>query len=145
MWKGKLFETDSFVGCSNTRFVLQTDRWQNGATGSEQLQQQLSGEVGSGVKQNGATGSEQLLQQVSGEVFSGVKQNGATGSEQLLQQLSGEVCSGVNIISLRTVPPRHLTSHWSPHTCAFLIFCHLRSQVCLGMRKLVSCCRGWRN
>jgi hypothetical protein len=96
--KGKLFETDSYVGCSNTRFVLQTDRWQNGATGSEQLLQQLSGEVGSGVKQNGATGSEQLL-----------------------QQLSGEVGSGVNTISLRTVPPRHLASHWSRHTCAFQI------------------------
>ena len=29
---------------------------QKGVTGSEQLQQQLSGEVGSGVKQNGVTG-----------------------------------------------------------------------------------------
>ena len=68
---------------------------QNGATGSEQLLQQLSGEVGSGVKQNVATGSEQLQQQLSGEVCSGVKQNDATGSEQLLQQVSGEMGSGV--------------------------------------------------
>jgi len=45
------------------------------------------------------------------------------GSEPLLAVvrvwLRPEVGSGVDMISLRAVPPRHLASHWSGHTCAF--------------------------
>ena len=66
------------------------------------------------------------------------------GSEPLLEQVSREVGSGVHMISLGAVPPRHLASHWSRHTCAFQPSCYLRSRVLLGMGKMVFYRTGWR-